>query len=248
MLHPSDVPFIVGNTEGHDRLYGHYTARFKTVKQLCRACQCPTDLSGYSNAKYLHRTKPTSNINRLVDRANLDRLKLQSQNYLKNGFDDVRFGMHNDRGIFAACPGEMLHPISLGWFKYCLDAFTCQAGGRKGQKSIALQHYEGLCATIGQLMARQSDRDLPRTTFPKGFSSGANLMGHEVPRCRLLVKLFALHTTRFQDIFMNQGIRKVKKPKVKKPEEVAADNADPPAPPRSTRASGELLLPGQAHC
>jgi hypothetical protein len=42
-------------------------------------------------------------------------------------------------------------------------------------------------------------------------------MGHEVPGC-LLVKLFALHTTRFKDIFMNQRI-----PKVKKPDEVAAD-------------------------
>jgi hypothetical protein len=228
VLHPY-VPFIVGDTEGHDRLCGHYTARFKAVKQLCRACQCPTELSGYSKAKYLHR-KPR-NIKRLVDRVDLDRLKLQSQNYLKNGFDNVRFGMHNDRGIFGACPGEMLHLISLGWFKYCLDAFTYQAGGRKGNKSVALQHYDGLCGTIGKLMARQSDRDLPRTNFPKGFSSGANLMGHEVPGC-LLVKLFALHTTKFQDIFMKQRIRKVKKPKeVAANKVVVADDVDPPAPP-----------------
>jgi hypothetical protein len=61
-------------------------------------------------------------------------------------------------------------------------------------------------------------------------------MGHKVPGC-LLVKLFALHTIKFQDIFMNQWIRKVKKPKMKKHKEVAADevvladNADPPAPP-----------------
>ena len=130
VLHPY-VPFIVGNTEGYDRLCGHYTARFKAVKQLCQACQCPTELSGYSEAKYLHR-KPR-NINRLVDCADLDRLKLQSQNNLKNGFDDVRFGMHNDRDIFGACPGEMLHLISLGWFKFCLDAFTYQAGERKGK-------------------------------------------------------------------------------------------------------------------
>jgi hypothetical protein len=30
---------------------------------------------------------------------------------------------------------------------------------------------------------------------PKGCSSGANLMGHEITGC-LLVKLFALHTTK----------------------------------------------------
>jgi hypothetical protein len=33
-----------------------------------------------------------------------------------------------------------------------------------------------------------------------GFLSGANLMGHEIAGC-LLMKLFALHTTAFQDIF-----------------------------------------------
>jgi hypothetical protein len=49
-------------------------------------------------------------------------------------------------------------------------------------------------------MVRKSDRDLPRTNFPKGFSTGANLMGHEIPGC-LLVKLFALHTSAFRQIF-----------------------------------------------
>ncbi len=47
--------------------------------------------------------------------------------------------------IFGACPGEMLHLISLGWFKYCLEAFAAQAG--KG--SVALKKYDRLCATLG---------------------------------------------------------------------------------------------------
>jgi hypothetical protein len=108
-------------------------------------------------------------------------------------------------------------------------------------------------------MARQSDHDLPRTNFPKGFSLGANLMCHEVPECLLvklfalhttrfkdtsdanlvchkvpeclLVKLFALHTTRFNEIFMNQRILKVKKPKVKMPSEMFTDDDGPPPPP-----------------
>jgi hypothetical protein len=39
--------------------------------------------------------------------------------------------------------------------------------------------------------------------FPKGFSSGTNLMGHEITGC-LLVKLFALHTTAFKKIFLTK--------------------------------------------
>ena len=194
VMHPY-IPFIIGDTEGHDRLCGHYTARFKTVKQLCRVCECPTLQSGYSKVNFPHR-KPRV-IDRLVRYRDLEGLKSISQHYLHNGFTGVRFGLHNDRGIFGACPGEMLHLISLGWFKYCLDAFSAQAGG---PQSIGLKQYDRLCAIIGRRLTRQSDRDLPRTNFPKGFSSGANLMGHEIAGC-LLVKLFALHTTAFQDIF-----------------------------------------------
>jgi hypothetical protein len=44
--------------------------------------------------------------------------------------------------------------------------------------------------------------------FPKGFSSGVNLVGHKVTGW-LLVKLFALRTTRFRQIFAPKA--KVKK-------------------------------------
>ena len=209
VLHPY-IPFIIGDTEGHDRLCGHYTARFAKIKQLCRACECPTLESGYSKAKYRHR-KPAV-INRLVNSGNLWGLQGISQNYLSNGFNKVRFGLHNDRGIFGACPGEILHLVSLGWFKYCLEAFSTQAGG---PTSLALRKYDRLCASLGRRLSRHSDRDLPRMNFPKGFSSGANLMGHEFTGC-LLVKLFALHTTEFRSIFTRPCPKKKPKKKPKK--------------------------------
>ena len=214
VFHPY-VPFIIGDTEGHDRLCGHYTARFDKVKQICRVCECPTSLSGYSKSKFPHRLPKA--INKLVERGDTNKLKSLSQNYLKNGFDDVRFGQHSKRGIFGACPGEMLHLVSLGWFKYCLDAFSSQAGA----SSVALKHYDRLCATLGARLSRQSDGDLPRMNFPKGFSSaGSNLMGHEIAGC-LLVKLFALHTTYFRFIF-NVG----KKRKGATPEEQRLSNVN----------------------
>jgi hypothetical protein len=197
VFHPY-VPFVIGDTEGHDRLCGHYTARFAKIKQLCRACECPTEMTGYSKSNFCHR-KPT-HIGGLVSAGNVDALRALSQNYINNGFNKVRFGQHNARGIFGACPGEILHLITLGWFKYCLESFSRQAGAKKGKKSAGLEHYDGLCADIGSALVRKSDRELPRTNFPKGFSTGANLMGHEIPGC-LLVKLFALHTSRFRLIF-----------------------------------------------
>ena len=143
VFHPY-VPFIIGDTEGHDCLCSHYTTRFAQVQQLCRICECPTYyLTGCSKSKFPHRL-PTR-INRLVCKSDTDQLQLLSQNYLRNGFDEVHFGQYNRRGIFGACPGEMLHLVSLGWFKYCLQAFSAQAG----LKSSALKHYDMLCVNLG---------------------------------------------------------------------------------------------------
>jgi hypothetical protein len=41
------VPFIIGDTEGHDALYGHYKSCTARVAQLCQACECPNMVSGY---------------------------------------------------------------------------------------------------------------------------------------------------------------------------------------------------------
>lgn len=204
VFHPY-VPFIIGDTEGHDRLCGHYVARFAKVQQLCRICECPTYFTGYSKSKFRHRLP--ARIDALVRKGKTEQLQLLSQNYLKNGFADVRFGLHNKRGIFGACPGEMLHLISLGWFKYCLQAFSAQAG----PTSSALKHYDMLCANLGVKLSRQSDRDIPRINFTKGFSTASNLMGHEMAGC-LLVKLFAMHTTYFRGIFGVGKKRKVATP------------------------------------
>ena len=155
VLHPY-IPLIIGDTkEGYHRLCGHYTARFKAVKQLCRVCECPTLLSGYSKANFHHR-KPAA-INRLVAGANearnpliagrnLSALKELSQSYLHSGFSKARFGSQNYRGIFGACPGEMLHLVLLGWFKYCLEASASQTGGKNAR---ARKRYDRLCALIG---------------------------------------------------------------------------------------------------
>jgi hypothetical protein len=151
-------------------------------------------LTGYSKSKFPHRLP--KKIDALVCKGSSNQLQLLSQNYLKNGFADVGFSLHNQRGIFGACPGEMLHLVSLGWFKYCLLAFAAQAG----PTSVALKQYDMLCAKLGMRLSRQSDREIPRTNFPKGFSSGTNLMGHEMTGC-LLVKLFALHTSYLHSIF-----------------------------------------------
>ena len=110
VFHPY-VPLTAGDTEGHDRLCGHYTARFSQIKQLSRICECPTYLTGYSKSKFPHRLP--RKMDTLVHKGLTNELQLLSQTYLKNGFARVQFGLHNQGGIFGACPGDMLHLNTL---------------------------------------------------------------------------------------------------------------------------------------
>ena len=190
------VPFIIGDTEGHDQLCGHYKCRTGNVAQLCRACKCPTRLSGWSKANFPHRN--ISELKRLMNNQDTDALQEMSQHYLANGFDRVRFG-DRKRGIFGAVPGEILHLVLLGWFTYTMEAFIAQAGS----KSKFMKQYDKLFTKVGNLLSRQSDRDLPRTVFRKGLSAGSHLMAEEIPGC-LLVMLFTMHTKEYMDIFSNR--------------------------------------------
>ena len=72
-------------------------------------------------------------------------------------------------------------------------------------------------------MYRQSDRDLPRTNYPKGFSMGANLTGH---KCQDVFLSSCLPCTR--QCFVIFSGRKIPKAKKLKAE---VEDGDPPAPP-----------------
>lgn len=205
------VPFIVGDTEGHDDLCGHYKARAGTVRQLCRICEVPTHKCGWSKGRTYPKRKPAK-IRQLVRRKAFTQLQQMSQRMLISGFDDLRFGLHSDCGIFGACPGEILHLVCLGWFKYVVESFFHQIGsGKPAEKYIAL------CRSIALQLPRQSDRDFPRTTT-NDFSTVSNIPGHEYTGI-LLIMLIAFETTRYGEVFDDaratapQGRQKIKHPR-----------------------------------
>jgi hypothetical protein len=193
VLHPF-VPFIIGDTEGHDALCGHYKSRTSGVAQLCRVCECPTMKSGWSKARQFAKRK-SSKVNQLVRAKNFTLLQQKSQHMLVNAFDSIRFGAHSDCGIFGACPGEILHLVLLGWFKYVVKSFFKQIG----QNGVAATKYVRLCHDIASQLGRQSDRDIPRTTT-NDFSSASNIPGHEYAGI-LVIMLLSFETSRYGEIF-----------------------------------------------
>ena len=156
--------------------------------------------SGYSKARsYAKRTPYT--VNQMVANRDFALLKANSQQFLINAFDSVRFGAHNNRGIFGACPGEILHLVLLGWFKNVLDSFFKQIG----KASESARRFDILMLDISNRLSRQSDRAVPKTTV--GFTSGANIPGHEYAGC-IFVMLISLSTTHFSEIFKSSKMSK----------------------------------------
>lgn len=190
------VPYLVGDTECHDRLCGQYTCRAGSVDYICRICETPTSHLGYSKANFPYRLP--SKTTRLMKDQDLKALKEISMHYIpNNAMTSLVLGAQNNRGVHGACPPEILHVILLGHYKRLLEIFFDQVGSTT---SKAYKDVTSLCIVMGRLLSRQSNRDLPRTNFTNGFSSAANLMGHEVPGC-LVVLLMVLQCEDFAKIF-----------------------------------------------
>ena len=98
------ILYIVGDTEGHDRLCGRYNSRAHGVARLCRHCTTPTLET--SNLDYAWDLIVPQDITSLVD-AN-DHVELQgiSQHYVRNNFyEGICLGGHPN-GIHGITPGE----------------------------------------------------------------------------------------------------------------------------------------------
>lgn len=193
------VPFIKGDTDEHDRHCGSYTSRGQNVAQLCRYCQCPNEDTDNPTANYPLKTKPM--IQQLVDAGDLDGLQMLSQQYIRNAWYDVLFGLHNEMGVHGACPSEMLHALLLGWFKYVRHIFFAQTGLASQLSDL----INALAKQYGKFFRHQSDRNKPRTNFAKGIKKG-KLMAREYTGL-LLILLAVLRSTAGREAMLDSRNR-----------------------------------------
>jgi len=154
------------DTEEGDLLCGKYTVRTTNIQHICRYCHCPT--AEADNPKANYRFKNPKDIQKLINRGDLEALQRISQQNIKNAWYQVRFHAANERGIHGACPSEMLHAILLGIFKYLRAVFFDTIG----ETSKLAEDINGLAQMYGKLLTHQSDRDLPYTSFAKGILKG----------------------------------------------------------------------------
>jgi hypothetical protein len=174
------ILFIVGDTEGHDRLCGRYNSRAHGVARLCRHCTTPTLQT--SNLEYPWTRIVPQDIISLVDAEDHGGLKAMSQHYVRNAFyEGICLGGHPN-GIHGITPGEPLHVVDLGNFKGANEGFIENLGHNPKTQSYPkiLMEVDNWARRIGLALSHQSDRKLPRTYFPNGITGGTKLAGHEM--------------------------------------------------------------------
>ena len=171
---------IKGDTVEHDKHCGSYNSRTSGVKQLCRACCCPTDQTDEPHRDFACKSKTM--IEPLITANDEQGLKNLSQQLINNAWYRVRFGSHNDCGVHGACPLELLHWLLLGQCKYLRGMFYYQTG----KESKLSEKINAIAQHVGYLFSRQSDRDKPRTKFSKGMKKG-KLQGHEMTGLMLVL-------------------------------------------------------------
>ena len=157
------VTFMRADMEEADKICGAYTCRALTVSQLCQKCETPSCETNNHLANYPAKT--VKKIDRLVRNKDQEGLRQLSQQPIDNAFYKLQFGTHNGQGIHGACPMDMLHAVLLGLFKYVREVFFYQVG----ETSEHAEKFDAICMAYGDLLSRQSDRDMPNTRFPNGI-------------------------------------------------------------------------------
>ena len=171
------ILFFKCDGEEGDKLCLKYLSRNQNVAMLCRYCKCPTMESNRVNAKIVLKTEPE--IKQLVEiglngpdederKEAKEELRQLSQQCTPNSLHGLRFGQHSDQGIHGAALLDLLHAVLLGIFGYIRTSFFNQIG----TSSVHAKEINDLAQLYGDWYKRQSDRDIPKSSFGNGIQTG----------------------------------------------------------------------------
>ena len=120
--------FIIGDTDGHDKLVGKFGTRNSNVKRLCRYCDCPFDST--DDPSYVYKLNKADLIAKKINDGKVDELKDISMHCVRNAWVDVHF-CDVERGIFGATPAEAMHCLQQGLYQYILSQLFAQKNFEK---------------------------------------------------------------------------------------------------------------------
>ena len=141
------IAYVVGDTALHDQLCGRYGPRTKTVKQLCRHCNCPNEHSvSPSHQKHYQLWKPDD----FNDSHDAAYFQACSHHKINNVFYDLDFGA-NPHNIHLATPGECLHMHQLGSARRAVESFRCFVMGTYSNSDSQKGHRTEAFNSMGKI-------------------------------------------------------------------------------------------------
>ncbi len=175
------IPFFIGDAVGNDKLCDRYISYSRSVKRLCRDCDCPSAL--LSKHDHICTLTKRSDIIELSDK------QLQEISHYKvsnNALDLLSFG--NDKhGSNGCLPPEDVHQFNQGTVKDQLNHF----------ENCITQPGKDFLNTIVKYLAmnyhRQSARNYPDIQLFKDGLDKSQLTADEV-----MYKVFILYLTLVQ--------------------------------------------------
>ena len=202
------IHFVVGDTEGHNDLCGHFNAHSNGICPV-RNCMCPPlNLSSAMCEKCEQWIEccvcpPGGEIQMCIPcepitlddvkkcEGDAEKLRQISQRPIDNVFDHLPMG-NILRGIFASCPFETLHVFDQGLLKYLCESLNDMIGLKDANKQDK-DKLDGIFRVMSRYLERNSERDFPRRALRFAWTDGTRLTATE-RRGNCLVILLVLET------------------------------------------------------
>lgn len=132
--------FIIGDTDGHDKLCGKFAMRNANVKRLCRYCDCPFEFT--DDPFYKHNLNNADIIAKKITQGKNEDLQKMAFHCVRNAWVDVHF-CDVERGIFGATPAESMHCLQQGLYQYIITRLFEQKKVLKKKRKKKVANNKG---------------------------------------------------------------------------------------------------------
>ena len=187
--------YIIADIKAVNKLCVHYNSHSENVKVLCHDCNCPTDLG--NDPRHQCEAILKDDVQELVNNKDTEGLKQISQHKVENAMYKLLLG-GIQQGIHGACPPDPMHTVNLGLMERLCECLKFQMGGAR------MSRLDSIIQILSTFCQHQSDRNMPRTNFPKGISNLTKLSASEMPGV-LLCLLLALSSASGKSIYLQSA-------------------------------------------
>lgn len=173
------IHFIIGDTEGNNKLLGHYQSSNSRVQKPYRDCHCSFDDLNLTNPQCTYISLADMDKGKQLLRKDKERgveyFKSISKHPINNALLQHSLPLSDVvHGPFGMTPPEALHTFDSGLTMYIFESLQNQLGAGKSRVELDMQHVR-----LFDIIRRQSERDTPRGAARNGIIDSTRCQSSE---------------------------------------------------------------------